>query len=110
MDLKRGQIVIVVASGDFGKPRPAVIVQSDILNKDHETISVCLLTSDLRGEQTFRVNVEPTPANGLNIKSQVMTDKIMTLSRKRLRKIVGLIAAETMAEIDLALRWTLSLA
>ena len=29
--MKRGDIVLAVARGDYGKPRPAVIVQSDDL-------------------------------------------------------------------------------
>ncbi len=36
--MRRGDIVIVAFSGDFGKPRPAVIVQSDYLNDTHATI------------------------------------------------------------------------
>jgi mRNA interferase MazF len=110
VEIRRGQILIVAAPGDFGKPRPAVVVQSDVLNLDHETISVCLLTSDVRGERTFRVDLEPTVENGLNVQSQVMTDKILSLPRRRLGRIAGVVDAEQMAAIDLALRWTLGLA
>ena len=43
--VKRGDIVTVAAPGDYGKPRPAVIVQSNFLNDTHASIMLCLLTS-----------------------------------------------------------------
>jgi mRNA interferase MazF len=36
--LKRGDIALAVARGDYGKSRPAVIVQSDLFNPTHASL------------------------------------------------------------------------
>ena len=36
--MSRGDVVIVAAPGDYGKPRPAVIVQSDALSDAHASV------------------------------------------------------------------------
>ncbi|EKZ6383129.1 type II toxin-antitoxin system PemK/MazF family toxin [Klebsiella pneumoniae] len=71
----------VSLQGDYGKPRPALIVQSDLLT-DLESVVLCPVTSDLRNA-AFRVTVEPNPANGLRALSQVMVDKLSTLPRTK---------------------------
>ena len=63
--MKRGDIVLAVAQGDYGKPRPAVIVQSDLFNPTHASLLVCLLTTDLIHAPLFRLPIAATPANGL---------------------------------------------
>ena len=47
MRLRRGDVVTVAASGDFGKPRPAVVVQSDAFPPEHASVVVCQMTSAL---------------------------------------------------------------
>ncbi|MYD87803.1 MAG: type II toxin-antitoxin system PemK/MazF family toxin, partial [Acidobacteria bacterium] len=47
MHLRRGDVVTVAASGDFGKPRPAVVVQSDVFPHEHASVIVCQMTSTL---------------------------------------------------------------
>lgn len=47
MHLRRGDVVTVAASGDFGKPRPAVVVQSDVFPYEHASVIVCQMTSTL---------------------------------------------------------------
>ncbi len=39
--MKRGDIVLVTAPGDYGKRRPAVVIQSDLFNDTHASIVVC---------------------------------------------------------------------
>jgi mRNA interferase MazF len=68
--VRRGDILIVSAAGDYGKPRPAVVVQSDALTT--ESVLVALLTSDLVDAPLFRLSVEPTEGNGLKTHSQIM--------------------------------------
>lgn len=73
--MRRGDLVTVVLPGEFGKPRPAVVIQSD----DHPglaTILVCPLTSMLIDAPAFRMEVRPAPENGLRLPSQVMLDKL----------------------------------
>lgn len=63
--MKRGDIVLAVARGDYGKPRPAVVVQSDLFNSTHASLIVCLLTSELVDAPLFRLTIPPSPTNGL---------------------------------------------
>ena len=44
--MKRGDLVTVALQGEFGKPRPALIVQSDLFNTEHATLSVLPITSE----------------------------------------------------------------
>lgn len=100
--MKRGDLVTVVLQGVFGKPRPAVIVQSAWV-EDLDSVTVLLLTSDLTTAQTFRVLVEPSGQNGLILRSQVMADKCITLPRSKVGKVFGSMADFDMARIDRAL-------
>lgn len=99
--IQRGDVVAVSLQGDYGKPRPALIVQSNLLT-DLESVVLCPVTSDLRNA-VFRVTVEPNPANGLRTLSQVMVDKILTLSRTKISKPFGRFDDEKMKAIDRAL-------
>jgi mRNA interferase MazF len=60
----RGDIVIVTAPGDYGKPRPALVIQSDRLPSTGSVL-VALMTSDLADAHIYRLTLEPTQANGL---------------------------------------------
>ena len=84
---QRGDIVAVSIQGDYGKPRPALVIQSDLL-EGLQSVVLCPITSELR-DATFRVTVEPNPANGLRVLSQVMADKISTLPRNKLSEPFG---------------------
>ena len=65
--MRRGDLVAVAAAGDYGKPRPAVIVQTDAFPENHASVVVCQLTSDLADAPDFRVTIEPTLENGLRL-------------------------------------------
>lgn len=107
--MKRGDVVIVSAPGDFGKPRPAVVVQSDLLNATHATIAVCLVTPDVSDAPLFRIPILPTPGNGLRARSEIMVDKIVSLRRNRLGAPVGALEPETMSRLDRSLALVLGL-
>ena len=106
---KRGDVVLVVASGDYGKPRPAVVVQSDLFNDTHTSMTVCPVTSSLVEAPLFRVPLKRSKANGLALNSQIMVDKIQTLRRDRIRGRVGAIGTVTMDNVEAALRLWLRL-
>jgi mRNA interferase MazF len=108
--VKRGDIVLAVARGDYGKPRPAVIVQSDLFNGTHASLLVCLLTSELINAPLFRLPLAPTPANGLLEPSQIMVDKLLALPRDRIRKWIGTADDEIMLALNRALALMLGLA
>ena len=67
--MKRGDIVIAVTPGDYGKPRPAAVVQSDIFNPTHASITLCPITSHLVDAPLFRLSLQPTTENGLGVSS-----------------------------------------
>src|SRR5579862_404194 len=87
--MKRGDVVTVAAAGDYGKPRPAVIVQTDALPVEHESVVVCQMTSDGDEAPDFRVVVHPSPGNGLRARSHVMADKSITIRRSRVGRKIG---------------------
>jgi len=107
--MKRGDVVLVVAPGDYGKPRPAVVVQSDIFNETHASIVVCLLSSDLQDAPLFRLTVEPTDQNGLQAVSQIMVDKLVALKRDRIRAGVGFLDEDAMLRLNRSLMLFLGL-
>ena len=102
--LRRGDIALVVAAGDYGKPRPAVIVQSDLFNETHASLTVCPVTSLLVEAPLFRIALKPSRASGIERVSQIMVDKIQTLRRDRIRERIGAIPPATMRDVEAALR------
>src|SRR3974377_2171456 len=107
--MNRGDVVICAAPGDYGKPRPAVVVQSDLFNPTHQSVVVCPITSELVDAPLFRVAVQPTASNGLRRPSQVMVDKLIALRRDRIKRRPGVLSADEMARINSALRLWLDL-
>ena len=86
--MKRGDLVTVSAPGDYGKPRPAVVVQSDWLTAT-DSVLVALLTSALVKAPLYRLMIEPAEVNGLKAPSQAMIDKIVAIPREKCGRVVG---------------------
>ena len=108
--MRRGDLVTVAAAGDYGKPRPAVIVQTDAFPENHASVVVCQLTSDLVDAPDFRVTIEPKPENGLRSKSQIMADKPVTVRRERIGQKIGHLGSQDMTRLGTALAFVLGLA
>ena len=108
--MRRGDVVTVAATGDYGKPRPAVIVQTDALPDEHASVVVCQMTSELSEAPEFRVTVEPTQRNGLRARSQVMADKPVTIRRERIGRLVGHLDEDDIARLNVALAFVMGLA
>jgi mRNA interferase MazF len=98
---KRGDLVTVSLPGDYGKPRPALVIQNDLLN-ELDSLVLCPVSSDLRTAD-FRVTVEPSAANGLRQTSQVMVDKLSTLPRSKVGETFGQLEVEKMRAVDRAM-------
>lgn len=107
--MKRGDIVLAAAPGDYGKIRPAVIVQSEFLNVSHSSIIVCLMTTDLTGAKRLRLKVYPSEINGLQEVSQIMLDKIVGLPRNRIRDRIGTLEEEYLFKLGSLLALVLGL-
>ena len=71
--MKRGDLVTVAVSGDYGKPRPALIVQADVY-AEHPSVTVLPLASELIDALLLRVSVEPGESTGLRLRSQMMVE------------------------------------
>ncbi|WP_155479129.1 type II toxin-antitoxin system PemK/MazF family toxin [Rhodoplanes serenus] len=110
MDVKRGDVVLIVAQGDLGKPRPAVVVQSDDLGDETTTVLVCPMSSDVRDSPRLRPVIEATVANGLRVTSQIMTDKVAPVRRDRIRRALGALDPAAIERLDRALMVVLGLA
>ena len=106
MKFVRGMIVVGAGKGDFsGKPRPFLVVQSDLF-ADHATISLCPLTSVISSTNLFRVSLEASPETGLVRDSEIQVDKVDSLRRDEISKIIGMTPITTMTRVGDALpRW-----
>ncbi len=108
--MKRGDVVTVAASSDYGKLRPAVIVQTDALPAQHASVVVCQLTSDIAKAPDFRVTIEPTETNGLLTRSQIMSDKPVTIRRERVGRGIGRLDETDIDRLNVALAFVMGLA
>ena len=109
MEVRRGDLVTIALSGDYGKPRPAVIVQADAFDA-LPSVTVLPLTSELRDWPLFRVMAEANRGTGLRGRAQVMIDKAVTVPRSRIGQPIGHLNSTTMLAIDTALAKFLGLA
>jgi mRNA interferase MazF len=108
--MRRGDVVTVAATGDYGKPRPAVIVQTDALPAVHASVVVCQMTSECSDAAHFRVTIDPNSKNGLRVRSQVMVDKPVTIRRGRIGRLVGHLDDKDIARLNVALAFVMGLA
>src|SRR5438128_2537111 len=109
MPTSRGDLVIVAAPGDYGKRRPAVIVQSNAIPESHASVVICPITSELV-EADFRITIEPEPETGLGVRSQVMADKPVTIRPERIGQRIGQLGAADMTRLNVALAFVMGLA
>lgn len=108
--MQRGDIVTVAAPGDYGKPRPAVIVQADILTEaDFPSVVICLISSHPVTAAAIRIPVEATPETGLRQRSQIMVDKIVTVPRARVGLVIGRLDDETLLRLNRTLAFVVGL-
>lgn len=73
---------------DFGKPRPALVIQADTFVQT-DSVTVLLLSSTQVSAPLIRLSVQPTPQNGLRRPSQVQIDKVMTVRRAKVGPPIG---------------------
>ena len=100
--MRRGDLVTVALQGDIGKPRPALIIQSDLFDA-HPSMVVLPVTTELRDTPLFRILVNPSDRNGLTKPSQIMVDKPQSVSIKKLGTAFGRLDDETMLAVNRAL-------
>ena len=104
----RGDLVIAAMQGDHGKPRPALVIQSDLF--ELETVTVLPLVSSQLVPALTRIDIEPTPANGLQAVSQIVVHRPSTLRRDKVGRVIGRADDATMLAVTRALTVFLGLA
>ncbi|SAL15156.1 growth inhibitor PemK [Caballeronia udeis] len=107
--MRRGDLITVSVQGNYGKPRPALVLQSDLFS-EHDSVTVLLLTSELRDTPLFRVTIEPDEINQLSKRSQVMVDKAVTMPREKLGDVFGRLEGELMISVNRAMAVFLGIA
>jgi mRNA interferase MazF len=108
--VRRGDLVTVAAGRGYGgKPRPALVVQSDLF-EELESVTVCLVTSRRIGAPDVRIPVEPDSTNGLATPSWIMIDRLLALPKEKVGRRTGRISATLMSEVTAALALFLGIA
>jgi mRNA interferase MazF len=100
--MRRGDLVTVALQDDPGKPRPALVIQSDLFDS-HPSVTILPVTSELRIAPLFRIAVNPGELNGLSKPSQVMVDKPQSVSREKIGAVIGRLDDVTMLAVNRAL-------
>ncbi|WP_298810762.1 type II toxin-antitoxin system PemK/MazF family toxin [uncultured Sphingomonas sp.] len=110
-EIRHGAIVMVAspAGAGAGEARACVVVQADLFNETHATITLCPLTSVIGGESLFRVAISPQEHTGLSVECEVQVDRITSVRRHRIVKVIGHASATRMEQVDQALRRWLTL-
>jgi mRNA interferase MazF len=106
---RRGDVVVSTFSGDYGKPRHGIVVQSDVFNPTHDSVVLCPVTSEITGFSLFRIALPQSGETGLRVESEVMVDKITVAKRRRIRQRIGKLSPEQLARVNDALRIWLDL-
>ncbi len=113
MKIERGHICTADLNPRFGtepgKVRPVLVIQTDLINTEHPSTLICLLTSKTKPEvEVLRVHLRKGEA-GLERPSDILIDQIRAIDNRRFRKEVGGLSASRMTEIEEKLKIVLDL-
>ncbi|MDD5029360.1 MAG: type II toxin-antitoxin system PemK/MazF family toxin [Rhodoferax sp.] len=100
--MRRGDLITIALQGDYGKPRPALIVQSDLFD-EHPSVTILPVTGELRETPLFRVRIEADAHNGLEKTSDIMVDKAQSVPRLRIGAVFGHISEEQLLAVSRSL-------
>lgn len=108
--MRRGEIWTVAGGPDYvGKPRPAVILQDDAFDAT-ASMTICPFTTHAIDAPLMRLPIGPSEQNGLRAPSQLMVDKITTVSRTKLADRIGLLSDKDVLRMNRAVIVFLGLA
>ena len=108
--MNRGDLVTVALQGEHGKPRPALVIQSDLFANLTSTATIALLTSASLDIPIFRVPIEPSEANGLRTRAFVMVDQTFSAGTRRFGEVFGRLDDADMLAVNRALALFLGIA
>ena len=105
--VKQGDIVLIelgnVQGSEYGKNRPAVIVQEDVYNDYFNTTVVALITGKVIPEYTTNIFLSKLES-GLRRDSMILTNQLRSIDKSRINKIVGMISPSTLNKIKISLK------
>lgn len=107
--MRRGDLVTVAMQGDFGKPRPALVIQADLFAA-HSSVTVLPVTSTIVNAPLLRISIQPDSENGLQKPSQIMIDKALTVKRDKIGQAFGYVGVDALVEIERCLAVFLGIA
>jgi mRNA interferase MazF len=111
LEINRGAIVIVAGRVTFStEPRPAVVVQANFLIQTHPTILLAPMTSELLNVPLIRIGLDPRPENGLRVRSEIMADRLITVRRQQIDRVIGQLDPDNLLLLERALFVVLGLA
>ena len=90
--MKRGDVVIVAATGVYGKPRAAVIVQTDAFPETHASVVICQMTSEIATFASQSIQVRKT------------------VRRARIRQFIGRLDDRDIGRLNIAVAFVMGLA
>ena len=99
--MRRGDLVTIALQGAYGKPLPALIIQSDLF-VEHPSVTILPVTSDLRDTPLFRIRINQEEGNQLTKLSEVMVDKAQTVPREKIGETFGRLSEADMLAVSRA--------
>jgi mRNA interferase MazF len=100
--MRRGDLVTIALLGAYGKPRPALVIQSDLF-AEHPSVTILPVTSELRSMHLFRIPMRPSQENGLQQASEIMVDKAQSVPRDKIGPAFGRASPEDMLAVSRSL-------
>jgi len=80
---------------EAGKIRPVIVVQTDLLNKEHPSTIVCPITTNVNPDsEILRVHLKKSKF-GIKEECDIMIDQVRAIDNKRLVKKVGTVDSDT---------------
>ena len=94
---------------EAGKIRPVIIVQTDLLNKEHPSTIVCPITTNVKSDsEILRVHLKKLKP-GLKEDCDIMIDQVRAIDNKRLLKKVGEVDSDIVDKVRENLKIVLDL-
>lgn len=94
---------------ETGKIRPVLIVQTDLLNKEHPSTVICPITTNVKlDSEILRVHLKKSKF-GLKEDCDIMIDQVRAIDNKRLMKRVGEVDSDTVDKVRENLKIVLDL-
>ena len=105
--VRQGDIVLVelgnVKGSEYGKSRPAVIVQEDIYNDYFNTTIIALITGKVISEYTTNIFLSKSESD-LSKDSTILINQLRSIDKSRINKIVCCVSPGTLNKIKICLK------